>query len=239
MEFCTDNAKKIIIAIDGFSSCGKSTFAKSIAARLGYIFIDTGAMYRAVTLYALEHGAIRSGIADEERIVALLPEIAITFRFNPQRGASDIYVNGDLVEGKIRTIEVSNCVSAVSSIREVREKLVAMQQQMGERRGVVMDGRDIGTVVFPDAELKIYMTADPKVRAERRYAELRAKGDEVSFDEVLDNVISRDKADMSRAISPLRKADDAVVLDNSRLTVGEQMEWFAREFARVQEGLKN
>lgn len=239
MEFCTDNTKKIIIAIDGFSSCGKSTFAKSIAARLGYIFIDTGAMYRAVTLYALEHGAIRSGIADEERIVALLPEIAITFRFNPQRGASDIYVNGDLVEGKIRTIEVSNCVSAVSSIREVREKLVAMQQQMGERRGVVMDGRDIGTVVFPDAELKIYMTADPRVRAERRYAELRAKGDEVSFDEVLDNVISRDKADMSRAISPLRKADDAVVLDNSRMTVGEQMEWFAREFARVQEGLKN
>lgn len=239
MEFCTDNTKKIIIAIDGFSSCGKSTFAKSIAARLGYIFIDTGAMYRAVTLYALEHGAIRSGIADEERIVALLPEIAITFRFNPQRGASDIYVNGDLVEGKIRTIEVSNCVSAVSSIREVREKLVAMQQQMGERRGVVMDGRDIGTVVFPDAELKIYMTADPKVRAERRYAELRAKGDDVSFDEVLDNVISRDKADMSRAISPLRKADDAVVLDNSRMTVGEQMEWFAREFARVQEGLKN
>lgn len=239
MEFCSDNTKKIIIAIDGFSSCGKSTFAKSIAARLGYIFIDTGAMYRAVTLYALEHGAIRSGIADEERIVALLPEIAITFRFNPQRGASDIYVNGDLVEGKIRTIEVSNCVSAVSSIREVREKLVAMQQQMGERRGVVMDGRDIGTVVFPDAELKIYMTADPKVRAERRYAELRAKGDEVSFDEVLDNVISRDKADMSRAISPLRKADDAVVLDNSRMTVGEQMEWFAREFARVQEGLKN
>ncbi len=240
MEFCTDNnSKKIIIAIDGFSSCGKSTFAKSIAARLGYIFIDTGAMYRAVTLYAQEHGAIRSGIADEERIVALLPEIAITFRFNPQRGASDIYVNGDLVEGKIRTIEVSNCVSAVSSIREVREKLVAMQQQMGERRGVVMDGRDIGTVVFPDAELKIYMTADPRVRAERRYEELRAKGDEVSFDEVLDNVISRDKADMSRAISPLRKADDAVVLDNSRMTVAEQMEWFAREFARVQEGLKN
>ena len=135
MEFCTDNTKKIIIAIDGFSSCGKSTFAKSIAARLGYIFIDTGAMYRAVTLYALEHGAIRSGIADEERIVALLPEIAITFRFNPQRGASDIYVNGDLVEGKIRTIEVNNCVSAVSSIREVREKLVAMQQQMGELSG--------------------------------------------------------------------------------------------------------
>ncbi len=238
MEFSTDNSKKIVIAIDGFSSCGKSTFAKSIAARLGYIFIDTGAMYRAVTLYALEHGAIRSGIADEERIVALLPDIAITFRFNPQRGASDIYVNGDLVEGKIRTIEVSNCVSAVSSIPRCARNSSPCSSRWDARRGVVMDGRDIGTVVFPDAELKIYMTADPKVRAERRYEELRAKGDEVSFDEVLDNVISRDKADMSRAISPLRKADDAVVLDNSRMTVEEQMEWFAREFARVQAELK-
>lgn len=238
MEFCTKNTKKIIIAIDGFSSCGKSTFAKQIAARLGYIFIDTGAMYRAVTLYALDHGAIRSGIADEEQIVALLPEIDITFRFNPQRGASDIYVNGTLVEGRIRTIEVSNLVSAVSSIGEVRRKLVAMQQHMGERRGVVMDGRDIGTVVFPDAELKIYMTADPRVRAERRYAELTAKGDKVSFDEVLENVISRDKADMTRAISPLRQAEDAIVLDNSRMTVEEQMEWFDREFERVQKELQ-
>ena len=233
----TLNRRKIIIAIDGFSSCGKSTFAKSIAARLGYIFIDTGAMYRAVTLYALEHGAIRSGIVDEERVVTLLPEITISFRFNPQRGASDIYVNGDLVEGKIRTIEVSNCVSPVSSIREVREKLVAMQQQMGRARGVVMDGRDIGTVVFPDAELKIYMTADAKVRAERRYIELTEKGDKVSFEEILDNVISRDKADMSRAISPLRKADDAIVLDNSAMSVEEQMEWFEHEFNRVQAAL--
>ncbi|MBQ8581088.1 MAG: (d)CMP kinase, partial [Alistipes sp.] len=162
---------KIIIAIDGYSSCGKSTFAKAIAARLGYIFIDTGAMYRAVTLYALEHGAIRSGIVDEEEVVRLLKEIQITFRFNPERGASDIYVNGDRVEGKIRTIEVSNCVSAVSAIAEVREMLVRMQQEMGRRKGVVMDGRDIGTVVFPDAELKIFMTADPKVRAQRRYDE--------------------------------------------------------------------
>ena len=228
---------KIVIAIDGFSSCGKSTFAKSIAARLGYIFIDTGAMYRAVTLYALEHGAIRSGIVDEDRVVALLPDVSISFRFNPQRGASDIYVNGELVEGKIRTIEVSNCVSPVSSIRQVREKLVAMQQQMGKERGVVMDGRDIGTVVFPDAELKIYMTADATVRAERRYAELKAKGDEVSFEEILDNVVSRDKADMSRAISPLRQADDAIVLDNSYMSVEEQMEWFEREFERVQQSL--
>ena len=172
----SDTKHRIIIAVDGFSSCGKSTFAKAIAARLGYIFIDTGAMYRAVTLYALEHGAIRSGIVDEEAVVKLLDRISITFRFNPERGASDIYVNGDLVEGKIRTIEVSNCVSRVSAIPEVRRKLVAMQQEMGRRRGVVMDGRDIGTVVFPDAELKLFMTADTAVRACRRYKELTGKG---------------------------------------------------------------
>lgn len=227
------NNRKIIIAIDGHSSCGKSTFAKAIAARLGYIFIDTGAMYRAVTLYALEHGAIPSGIADEERIEAMLNDIDINFRFNHQRGASDIYVNGDLVESKIRTIEVSNCVSAVSSIGAVRQKLVAMQQEMGRKRGVVMDGRDIGTVVFPEAELKIYMTADPMVRAERRYKELIAKGDNVTLEEIYENVVSRDKADMTRSISPLRKADDAIVLDNSHMSVDEQMEWFDKEYARV------
>ena len=227
---------KIIIAVDGFSSCGKSTFAKAIAAELGYIFIDSGAMYRAVTLYALEHGAIRSGIVDDDAVVRLLGEITIDFRFNAARGASDIYVNGDLAEGKIRTIEVSNCVSAVSSIREVREKLVAMQQQMGNRRGVVMDGRDIGTVVFPDAELKIFMTADPRVRALRRYEELRAKGDDVSLEEIEANVVSRDKADMSRAISPLRRAEDAVELDNSTMSVAEQMEWFRERFREVTEG---
>ena len=235
MERCNDDArkgKKIVIAVDGFSSCGKSTFAKAIAARLGYIFIDTGAMYRAVTLYALDHGAIRSGMVDEEAVAALLKDIEITFRFNPERGASDIYVNGDLAEGRIRTIEVSNCVSRVSSIREVREKLVA-QQRMGRDRGVVMDGRDIGTVVFPDAEMKIFMTADPKVRAERRYAELRAKGDEVSMEEVLENVVSRDRADMNRAISPLRQAPDAVVLDNSRMSVDEQMAWFMERYEKM------
>lgn len=239
MERCNDDArkgKKIVIAVDGFSSCGKSTFAKAIAARLGYIFIDTGAMYRAVTLYALDHGAIRSGMVDEEAVAALLKDIEITFRFNPERGASDIYVNGDLAEGRIRTIEVSNCVSRVSSIREVREKLVAMQQRMGRERGVVMDGRDIGTTVFPDAELKIFMTAQPSVRAQRRYDELTARGDAVSYEEILENVLARDKADMTRAISPLRKADDAVVLDNSYLTVAEQMEWFDREFRRVTGG---
>ncbi|MBO5351400.1 MAG: (d)CMP kinase [Alistipes sp.] len=224
---------KIIIAIDGYSSCGKSTFAKAIAARLGYIFIDTGAMYRAVTLYALEHGAIRSGIVDEDEVVRLLKEIQITFRFNPERGASDIYVNGDRVEGKIRTIEVSNCVSAVSAIAEVREMLVKMQQEMGRRKGVVMDGRDIGTVVFPDAELKIFMTADPKVRAQRRYDELTAKGDKVSLEEIEQNVRDRDYQDMHRAISPLRQAEDAIVLDNSQMTVEEQMTWVMERIAAL------
>ena len=228
-----NQTQKIVIAIDGFSSCGKSTFAKAIAARLGYIFIDTGAMYRAVTLYALEQGAILDGKVDEAAVVALLPEVNISFRFNAERGASDVYVNGELAEDKIRSIEVSNCVSSVSSIREVREKLVAMQQQMGRERGVVMDGRDIGTVVFPDAELKIFMTAEPKVRAERRYAELTAKGDKVTMEEILENVISRDKADMERAISPLRQAEDAVVLDNSYMTVEEQMAWFMERYEKI------
>ena len=228
-----DKTRKIVIAIDGYSSCGKSTFAKAIAARLGYIFIDTGAMYRAVTLYALTHGAIRSGIVHEEEVVALLEQIDISFRFNPDRGASDIYVNGDLAEGRIRTIEVSNCVSSVSAIAEVRRKLVSMQQQMGRRRGVVMDGRDIGTVVFPDAELKIFMTADPAVRAQRRYDELTAKGQTVSFAEIEQNIRDRDYQDEHRAIAPLRKAADAVVLDNSRMSVGEQMTWVMERIDRL------
>lgn len=213
--------KKIIIAIDGYSSCGKSTFAKALAARLGYIFIDTGAMYRAVTLYAM-----RQGIADQpQAVVAALPKIDIAFRFNPESGRSEVYLNGENVEQEIRRIDVSNRVSTISSIPEVRAKLVALQQQMGEARGVVMDGRDIGTVVFPNAELKIFMTADPRVRAERRYKELRAKGEEVSLEEIERNVRERDRQDETRAVSPLRRADDAVVLDNSHMTVEEQMEW--------------
>lgn len=220
-----------------FRRAAKSTFAKAIARRLGYIFIDTGAMYRAVTLHALEHGAIRSGMVDEEAVVRLLPDICIDFRFNPERGASDIYVDGDLVEGKIRTIEVSNCVSAVSSIREVREKLVAMQQRMGRQ-----PGRGDGRPRHRDDGL-------PRRRAEdfhdgaalgTRAASLRRadrrRGDAVCYEEILQNVLSRDKADMTRAISPLRKADDAVVLDNSYMTVAEQMEWFEREFRRVTGG---
>ena len=227
------SVKKIVIAIDGFSSCGKSTFAKAIAARLGYIFIDTGAMYRAVTLCAINQGAVSEQSVDEQAVVALLDGVDISFRFNSERGASDVYVNGECVESKIRSIEVSNCVSRISSIKEVREKLVALQQQMGRDRGVVMDGRDIGTVVFPDAELKIFMTADPKVRAERRYAELTAKGDKVTMEEILENVVSRDKADMTRAISPLRQADDAIVLDNSYMSVEEQMAWFMERYESI------
>ena len=229
----SQNHRKIIIAIDGFSSCGKSTFAKSIAARLGYIFIDTGAMYRAVTLYALENGAVEDGVVDAAKVEALLPQVEIAFRFNPERGASDVYVNGVEVEQKIRTIEVSNLVSKISSIGAVREKLVSLQQQMGQARGVVMDGRDIGTVVFPDAELKIYMTADAEVRAKRRYDELTAKGDNVTMEEILENVISRDHADMNREISPLRQAEDAIVLDNSYMSVEEQMAWFMERYEQV------
>ena len=225
--------KKIVIAIDGFSSCGKSTFAKAIAARLGYIFIDTGAMYRAVTLCAIRQGAVDESSVNEQAVVALLDGVNVSFKFNAERGASDVYVNGECVESEIRTIEVSNCVSRISSIREVREKLVALQQQMGRDRGVVMDGRDIGTVVFPDAELKIFMTADPKVRAERRYAELTAKGDKVTMEEILENVISRDQADMTRAISPLCQAEDAVVLDNSYMSVEEQMAWFMERYNAI------
>lgn len=222
--------KKIVIAVDGFSSCGKSTFAKMVAAHLGYIFIDTGAMYRAVTLWAIENGCVENGILNEERLVASLDQIQIDFRFNPERGASDIYVCGEWAEGKIRTITVSNLVSAVSAIGEVRRRLVAMQQAMGRDKGVVMDGRDIGTVVFPNAELKIFMTADPEVRAERRYKELQAKGEEVSREEIVANIRQRDHLDQTRAISPLRKADDAIVLDNGGMTLEEEMEWFDQIF---------
>ncbi|MBQ4280123.1 MAG: (d)CMP kinase [Rikenellaceae bacterium] len=225
MESCSNNKKKIVIAIDGFSSCGKSTFAREIAARMGYIFIDTGAMYRAVTLYALRHGAVDGGWIDEARLVAMLPDIRISFRFNAARGASDVYLDGENVEREIRSIGVSNLVSRVSQIGAVREQLVRLQQQMGSAKGVVMDGRDIGTVVFPDAELKIFMTADPAVRAMRRYEELKEKGQEVPLAEIEENIRSRDLADQTRAIGPLRQADDALVLDNSHMTVDEQMAW--------------
>ncbi|MFI3288906.1 MAG: (d)CMP kinase [Rikenellaceae bacterium] len=217
----TLSPKGLIIALDGYSSCGKSTFAKSIATHLGYIFIDTGAMYRAVTF-----AAIRAAATTQDSIVELLPSLCISFRFNEERGSSDLYLNGELVDNELRTMEVSGMVSSVAAIGAVREKLVALQQSMGREGGVVMDGRDIGTVVFPDADIKIFMTADPKVRAQRRFEELSQKGDEVSFDEILENVVSRDRDDETRAISPLRRADDAILLDNSAMSVEEQMEWF-------------
>ena len=225
--------RKIIIAIDGFSSCGKSTFAKEIAARIGYVFIDTGAMYRAVTLYGIEHGAIHDGTVDASQLEALLPQIQISFSFNKQRGASDIYLNGVNVEERIRRIDVSEYVSRVSQIAAVRSRLVHMQQEMGEQKGVVMDGRDIGTTVFPDAELKIFVTASPEIRAQRRYDELKAKGEEAGFDEILENVKQRDYIDQNREVSPLRKADDALLLDNSHMTISQQKEWLAAQFEKV------
>ncbi len=220
--------KQIIIALDGYSSCGKSTFAKAIAAKLGYIFIDTGAMYRAVTLAAVRSEAFEGGKVNVSQIEALLPTLDIRFEYNPQRGASDIYLGAERVEDEIRTMAVSSRVSTVSSIAAVREKLVALQQKMGQEGGIVMDGRDIGTVVFPSAEIKLFMTAEPKVRAQRRYAELQAKGESVTLESIETNICERDRADEERAISPLRKADDAVILDNTHMSVEEQMEWFLR-----------
>jgi cytidylate kinase len=220
--------KKIIIAVDGFSSCGKSTFARQVAAELGYIFIDTGAMYRAVTLYAMQRGLFGgqdNDAPDRETIVKHLDEIDIRFKYNDSMKASDIFLNGENVENIIRTIEVSDRVSAVSQIPEVRERLVRLQQAMGAEKGIVMDGRDIGTVVFPHAELKIFMTADTEVRARRRYDELVAKGDRVTLDEVRENIKKRDRADLNRTISPLRKAPDAVVLDNSQMRLEDQWPW--------------
>jgi len=224
MEFSC-SPRKIIIAIDGVSSSGKSTFARKIAARLGYIFIDTGAMYRAVTLLGRRAGVVTHEGIDCDALVRLLDRADIAFRFNPDREASDIYLNGERVEDEIRTIEVSNLVSAVSQIPEVRRRLVSLQQKMGAGRGVVMDGRDIGTVVFPDAELKIYMTANPAVRAERRYRELLQAGEKVSLEEIEQNIRERDAADSNRLVSPLRQAPDAMVLDNSNMTLEEQMGW--------------
>lgn len=225
--------KKIVIAIDGFSSCGKSTFAKEIAARIGYVFIDTGAMYRAVTLYGLRHGAVQSGNVDEALLTAMLSEIEITFAFNSERGASDLFMNGENVEKRIRSIEISELVSKVSGIAAVREQLVRQQQQLGRQKGIVMDGRDIGTVVFPDAELKIFMTADPAIRAQRRYKELTAKGEKVSLEEVERNLRERDHADQTRAVSPLRQAEDAVVLDNSHMTLPQQMDWIMLRIEKI------
>lgn len=221
--------KKIVIAIDGHSSCGKSTMAKALARKIGYVYIDSGAMYRAATLFALREGMIRDGKVDEDALRRRLDDIHIDFRLNAEE-LPETYLNGENVERQIRTMEVSNAVSPVSAIPFVRKAMVAQQQAMGERKGIVMDGRDIGTTVFPNAELKIFVTASPEVRAQRRVDELRAKGETVSFEEVLANVRTRDHIDQTRAESPLRQADDALLLDNSHLTLAEQDAWLLNAF---------
>lgn len=225
--------KKITIAIDGFSSCGKSTMAKDLAKEIGYIYIDSGAMYRAVTLYALEQGIISNGQIDGQRLQAELEQIRISFRLNPATGRPDTYLNGENVEGKIRGMEVSQQVSPIAALPFVREAMVRQQQEMGKAKGIVMDGRDIGTTVFPDAELKIFVTASPEIRAQRRFDELKAKGEEARLDEILENVKQRDYIDQHRATSPLRKADDALLLDNSDMTIAQQKEWLAEQFNRL------
>ena len=217
--------KKIVIAIDGYSSCGKSTMAKELAHRLGYVYVDTGAMYRSVTLFALrEHLFDAEDTLDADRLSALLPQVRIDFRLNPETGHADACLNGENVEQKIRGLEVSSRVSIVAAQPFVREMLVRQQQAMGEGKGIVMDGRDIGTVVFPKAELKIFVTASAEVRAELRYKEL-AKGQPADYESILKNVQDRDYMDSHREVSPLRQADDAIVLDNSHLTIAQQDAW--------------
>lgn len=216
--------KKITIALDGFSSTGKSTLAKQIAKELGYVYVDTGAMYRGITYYAMQHQLVSEQYLDKERLIAQLPQIKLQFKFNPALGFAEMYVNEVNVEQAIRTIEVSRLVSKIAEISEVRAKLVEQQQQMGKDKGIVMDGRDIGTIVFPDAELKIFMTASSKTRAQRRFEELVEKGQHVSFEEVLQNVEERDYIDTHRADSPLVKAHDAIEIDNSVMTKQEQFD---------------
>lgn len=225
--------KVITIAIDGHSSCGKSTMAKDLAKEIGYIYIDTGAMYRAVTLFAMRNGLITDAGIDEDALRNRMPDILITFQLNEETGRPDTYLNGVCVEREIRTMEVSKYVSPIATLGFVREAMVELQRLMGEAKGVIMDGRDIGTVVFPNAELKIFVTASADVRAKRRFDELTAKGESCNFDEILTNVVERDRIDSTRAISPLRKAEDAIVLDNSNMTIPEQKAWLLEQYYRV------
>lgn len=223
--------KKIIVAIDGYSSCGKSTMAKDLAREIGYIYVDTGAMYRAVTLYALRGGLFRpDGTIKETELEACMGNIGISFRLNPVTGRPDTYLNGECVEQEIRSMEVSAHVSPVAALPFVRRALVAQQQAMGREKGIVMDGRDIGTAVFPDAELKVFVTASAEVRAQRRYDELKAKGMEADFDSILKNVQERDYIDSHRAVDPLQRADDALELDNSHMTIEEQKAWLLQKY---------
>lgn len=226
--------KKITIAIDGFSSCGKSTMAKDLAREIGYIYIDSGAMYRTVTLYSIENGIFNeNNEIDEERLQKEINNIHISFQLNPSTGCPDTYLNGVNVENKIRSMAVSSRVSPIATLGFVRKAMVAQQQAMGKSKGIVMDGRDIGTTVFPDAELKIFVTATPKIRAQRRYDELKAKNQEANFEEILENVKQRDYIDQNRKVSPLRKADDALLLDNTNMTIPQQKEWLQKQFNKA------
>ncbi len=226
--------KKITIAIDGHSSCGKSTMAKDLAKRIGYIYVDTGAMYRSVTLYALRNGLFNAnGTIKEEELKEQMGNIKISFKLNKATGCPDTYLNGENVENQIRTMEVSSHVSVIAALPFVRAALVEQQQQMGAEKGIVMDGRDIGTVVFPNAELKVFVTASPEVRAQRRYDELKAKGMEANFDDILKNVQERDYIDSHRATSPLRKAEGAIELDNSNITIEQQQQWLYDQYCKA------
>ena len=226
--------KKIIIAIDGLSSCGKSTMAKGLAKDIGYIYIDTGAMYRAVALYCLRNDLFNDdGSVKEEELRGHLSDISISFRLNRETQLPMTFLNGENVESVIRSLEVSSRVSRVASLGFVREVLVKQQQEMGKEKGIVMDGRDIGTVVFPQAELKVFVTATAKIRAQRRYDELKGKGQEASFEDILKNVEERDRLDQTRTVSPLRKADDALLLDNTNLTIEEQKAWLKEQYNKV------
>ena len=225
--------KKITIAIDGHSSCGKSTMAKDLARKLGYVYFDTGAMYRAVTLFSIQHGLFTEEGIDTEVLRGMMDQINITFQFNPETGRPDTYLNGERVEDRIRTMEVSNKVSPIAALDFVRHAMVAQQQEMGKGGGIVMDGRDIGTTVFPHSELKIFVTASAEVRAQRRFDELTAKGEPCNYDEILFNVQERDRIDSTREVSPLRKADDAIVLDNSNMTIPEQAEWLMDQVMKL------
>lgn len=229
------NNKKITIAVDGYSSCGKSTYAKAIAKRLGYIYIDSGAMYRAVTLACIRKGIATENGIDQQNLPELLSKIKIGFILNAKGDGWLTTLNGEVIEEQIRTLEVSRLVSPVSAIAMVREKMTQQQQEMGTQKGIVMDGRDIGTVVFPNAELKIFMTANPVIRAKRRLLEMELKGQSASLDEVLKNIEERDLIDRTREIAPLRQAPDAIVLDNSNMTVEQQMEWFENVYSNLQD----
>jgi cytidylate kinase len=228
---------KINIAIDGHSSCGKSTIAKGLAKKIGYTYIDSGAMYRAVALYCLQKGLIKDGVVDEPALKSSIKSLLIEFKPN-SIGSADTYMNNVNVENEIRSLEAASAASKVSTIKFVRKTMVYLQQQMGKNKGVVMDGRDIGTVVFPDAELKIFVTAKPEIRAERRYKELLNKGLDVDYDDVLANVIERDERDSNRKESPLRQAEDSVVLDNSNLTPDQQFEWAVSAYKTAVERAK-